>query len=130
MKFYGKKQEGKPQISNVEDYKKFFDSLQEGEAFEVTLIKSKDIRNLKMNNLYWWWLSILSKDSGYTKKELHSYFKEQFLCKESKINGKIVLDCESTADLSTKDYITYLENVSREAIQNFNCFLPDPDQLL
>jgi len=130
VKFYGKKQEGKPQISNVEDYKKFFDSLQEGEAFEVTLIKSKDIRNLKMNNLYWWWLSILSKDSGYTKKELHSYFKEQFLCKESKINGKIVLDCESTADLSTKDYITYLENVSREAIQNFNCFLPDPDQLL
>lgn len=130
MKFYGVKKEDKPKIFNSKDYSAFFDSLQNGEEFEITVTKVKDIRSHKMNNLYWWWLSIISDNSGYTKKELHNYFKEELLCEEKIVNEKTILDCKSTSELTNQEYVKYLNEVNRIATQHFNCFLPDQDSIL
>lgn len=130
MKFYGKKVDGKPKIINSKEYLEFFDSLQDGEEYELTVTKVKDIRSAKMNNLYWWWLSIISENSGYTRKELHNYFKEELLCEEKLVNNKIILECKSTSELTNQQYVKYLNEVNRIATQHFNCFLPDQDSIL
>lgn len=124
MKVYGKIVEGKPKIQNAVKLREFFYELKEGEEFQVTLTSSKDIRNLEMNNLYWAWLSELSLHSGYTKRELHNYFKEQLLdCHESQINGRHILDCQSTSDLTIKQFSHYLDEVARLASEHFNFVL-------
>jgi hypothetical protein len=120
MKFYGKMEEGKPKIYNIDNYKGFFATLQEGDEFEIKLRKVKDIRNLEMNNLYWMWLGQLSDFSGYTKRELHSYFKQELLCHETQVNGEAVHDCLSTTDLSIKEFSKYLDEVARLSAQNFH----------
>lgn len=121
MKFYGKIEDGKPKIA--ENYKEFFDCLEEGEAFEIKVTRSKDIRNLKMNNLYWLWLGQLSLFSGYSKRELHNYFKQELLCHEVQIKGETILDCLSTSDLSIEEFSHYLDEVARLSSQNFSFIL-------
>jgi hypothetical protein len=119
-----------PKIYDLQGYQKFFDSLKEGEEFELRIRKVKDSRTAKMNNLYWLWMSDLSEFSGYTKTELHNYFKKELLCVESKVNNQTILNCESTADLSIKDFSNYLKQVTRLSAQNFSFVLRDPEQLL
>lgn len=123
MKVYGEISEGKPVIFNIDGYREFFSKLDEKEQFEIKLTKVKDIRSIQMNNLYWAWLADLSLHSGYTKRELHNYFKEQLLCKETTVNGVHVFDCESTADLSIKEFSHYLSEVARLAAQQFSFVL-------
>lgn len=120
MRIYGEIVDGVPKIKNLDAYKQFFSGLENGEGFELKLTKTRDIRNLEMNNLYWAWLNELSLHSGYTKSELHGYFKEQLLCKETMVNNVSVLDCESTADLTIKEFSHYLSEVARLAAQNFS----------
>lgn len=128
MKFYGKIEEGKPKITNVKTYVDFFDSLLEGDQFEIKVTPIKDIRNASMNNLYWKWLTDLSEHSGYTKRELHNYFKQELLCLEVQVKGESVLDCESTSELSIPEFSRYLREVTRLAAQNFSFILVDPDR--
>lgn len=129
MKFDGKIIDGKPKISNLDKYQKFFEALDEGDEFEIKVVANKDLRNHKMNNLYWLWLTQLSNFSGYTKRELHNYFKQELLCIESSINGGNYLDCKSTSELSIAEFSDYLKEITRLASQNFSFVLVDPDQL-
>lgn len=124
MKIHAIKVNGKLDFKNKERIDKFIENLKEGEGVQISFLLSKDIRRLEMNNLYWLWLGIISNDSGYTKKELHSYFKEELICEEAEINGKIIHNCPSTAELSVKDFSFYLQEVARLAVQNFNVVLP------
>lgn len=123
MKIHAQKINGKLEYKK-ERVEKFIEALKEGEGVQISFLLSKDIRRLEMNNLYWFWLGIISNDVGYTKKELHAYFKEELLCEESEVNGRLVHNCPSTSDMSIKDFSSYLQEVSRLAVQNFNVVLP------
>lgn len=121
MKFYGTVKDGEVRVKG--DVREYLKTL-EGD-FEIKITPTKDIRTLEMNNLYWWWMGLLSEHSGYTKHELHNYFKTKLLCEVDTINGEIVLDCESTSDLTISGFAHYLQEVARLAVQNFEYVLPD-----
>lgn len=127
MKFYGRTVDGQYHISNFETFEEYLNGLQE---FEIRVIPTKDIRTLKMNNLYWWWLTLLSNECGHTPRELHKYFKSKLLCTTLLINGEETTDCLSTSDLSIKEFQLYLQNISRMSSEIFGFYLPDPDSLL
>ena len=122
MKFNGRTLEGKVTLNgDLNAYLKTLDG-----SWEIKVTMAKDIRSAEMNNLYWWWLSILSHESGYTKNELHNYFKTKLLCVlEDTVNGEAVIDCKSTSELSVKEFAHYLQEVGRLAAENFSCYLPD-----
>ncbi len=121
MKFYGEVKEGKIHIGP--EFRDYIEKLEGG--FEIRVTRTKDIRTLEMNNRYWWWMSILSEHSGYTKKELHNYFKTKLLCEVDTVNGETMMDCESTSDLTVAGFAHYLQEVGRLAAQNFNFYLPE-----
>lgn len=122
MKFYGKTIDG--QLFITGDLKNYLKSL--NGDFEIKVTKTKDIRTLEMNNLYWWWMTLLSEESGYTKSELHNYFKTKLLCEiEEGVNKESVINCKSTADLNVKEFSHYLQEVGRIAAENFSYYLPD-----
>lgn len=121
MKFYGKTKEGKTTVDSA--LRGYLEAL-DGD-FEIKVTLTKDLRSLKMNNLYWLWLTILSDESGYLKSELHAYFKNKLLCFFDSVNGEQILNCPSTSDLTIKEFQTYLINIGRLAAENFNCVLPD-----
>lgn len=128
MKFYGTITKGKLKVNDLRraiDYIKDID----GEV-EIRVRPTKDIRSLKMNNLYWRWLGLLSEESGYSKKELHNYFKTKLLCIEEKFLDEYVINCTSTSDLSVKDFSIYLRDVVQLASENFHFALPDPEGLI
>lgn len=97
---------------------------------EVRVRPTKDIRTLAMNSLYWLWLTVISESSGYTKRELHSYFKTKLLCVEERVLDEYIIDCGSTSDLSVKDFSAYLEGVARLASENFHVVVPDSNRLI
>ena len=121
MKFYGTTTGG---VASIPD--DFYRGIEKIDgAFEIKVTAAKDIRTLQMNSLYWHWIGLLSEYSGYTKKELHSYFKTKLLCMEELVNGEKIIDCQSTTDLTIKEFGHYLQEVARLAVENFNYVLPD-----
>lgn len=121
MKFYGSNIDGKLSVdARLSEYIKSIDG-----NFEIKVTKIKDIRTAEMNNLYWWWMKILSDETGYTKNELHNYFKNKILCVEDQINGETFLDCKSTADLTIKEFSEYLLQVGKLGAEKFSVYLPD-----
>lgn len=120
-KFYGSSKSGEVVVNNSDGMKSYLKSI-EGD-FEIKVTPTKDIRTLQMNNLYWGWLTALSDYSGYTKQELHNYFKTKLLCENDQINGEIIINCQSTSDLTIKQFGAYLEDVCRISAQNFEFIL-------
>lgn len=128
MKFYVENQKGKLIFNDFKGIKTYLKSLDGN--IEIRVRPTKDIRTLAMNNLYWLWLTAISDSSGYTKRELHNYFKTKLLCVEDKVLDEYIIDCGSTSDLSVKNFILYLEEVARLAAQNFHVVLLDPNRLV
>lgn len=123
MKFYGNNTDGITTIKNRTKFIEYLDSIR-GD-FEIKVTPTKDIRSLEMNNRYWWWLSLLSDFSGYTKSELHNYFKTRLLCIEDMLMGEKVINCKSTSELTIKEFGEYLINVGRIASESFSYYLPE-----
>lgn len=128
MNFYTTVKNGLPEQSGFDRFMSHLISL-DGEV-EIRVRPTKDIRTLKMNNLYWGWLTLISNETGYLKRELHNYFKTKLLCVEEKFLDEFVINCGSTSDLSIKDFSIYLEGVARLTSENFHIVLPDSKGLV
>lgn len=90
----------------------------------VTIKEYKKNRSNSQNNLYWEWLTIISKDTGFTKEELHDRLRLQFLGTTErevnyKIDGKVqkvtLKEIKSTTELNTKEFTDYLEKIEATA---------------
>lgn len=128
MKFYGSTKQGRTIITNRDQLLEHLKSIEGDFVLKVTA--TKDIRTLKMNDLYWFWLSLLSEESGYSKRQIHNYFKNELLCIEDEVKGEKIMDCRSTSDLTIKEFSEYLLNVGRIASESFSFYLPYQDQPL
>ncbi len=122
---YGKTVEGKPKIYDRYKIDAYVSKLAEGTQFEVIIRPVLDSRSLKLNRTYWMYLTMVGDELGYSKNEMHDYFKMKFLCEKMEINGELILSCKSTSDLSTKKFCEYLESIFHFCSSELGVVLPD-----
>jgi len=91
----------------------------------ATYDKRKPKRSLSINRYYWGVvLPMIENETGHTKEELHSLFKSMFLVVEiRKVLGKDVRIVRSTTDLTTGEFMQYLDRIAAEV----NIELPNPE---
>lgn len=126
---YGKAVEGKPKIYDSYKIHDYVSKLPEGTQFELIIRPVLDSRSLKLNRTYWMYLTMVGDELGYSKNEMHDYFKMKFLCEHIEINGEITLSCKSTSDLSTKKFCEYLESIFFFCSSELGIVLPDIEDI-
>ncbi len=78
-------------------------------------------RSLQQNRLYWIWLTIIADETGHEPKEMHEYFRAEFLtCLDKKFPY-----VRSTTDLSVGEFTAYLNKIEFFATTELNIILPD-----
>lgn len=103
-------------------------------VMSVTIEPYKKKRSTDSNSLYWLWVNIISKDTGYTPNELHDMLRSKFLPiveRTIKIKGKQIelTELTSTTSLNSKEFKDYMVEVEMLAI-SLNIKLPYPEELI
>jgi len=93
-----------------------------GKALRIELEVST--RSLSQNNLYWFYLEIIERETGNNKDDLHEYFKRKHLPpKFIKVLGKEIKIARSTTDLKKHEFGEYMEKICAET----NVTIPDTE---
>jgi hypothetical protein len=99
----------------------------EGKEVLVDVNLIKNIRSNNANRYYWACLDIISQSLGYQPDELHSLFKGLYLPKrEIKLNGKMYYLSGTTTQLTTSQFMDYIERIRCEMAQQ-GIELPNPE---
>jgi len=97
--------------------------------------KSKSNRSNQQNKLYWEWMTILGRDIGHTKEEMHFVFKKLFLADKMPVLQKdefmeylqgLSKEMVTTRYLTTLQMKEYTDKVYNQAME-LNCNLPLPE---
>ena len=102
-------------------------------------VNTQKARSLEQNALYWKWIEIIANESGYTKNELHSYFKYSFIAIPLfRLAGRDLIPYDigtflmklyevellqtfmssvSTTSLKTNEFTIYLNEVAKFALE-------------
>lgn len=131
MEFFSTIKEGKLQSNVSQQIKDFLPSL-ETKRVVIKIEKVKSNRSDQQNKLYWVYNSILSKEIGYDKNELHEIIKYKFLTKEKvdENTGEVYNYVGSTAKLNKSDFADFVSELQRWSVVTFNCYLPSPNEQL
>ena len=125
MKFYATKKQGVIQYHQPVAVRKYIESFQDGQEFQVEMKVRRKYRTLSQNNYYWALLTIVAEDLGYNPEEVHTTFKSMFLTDRSK---KIPL-VRSTTALNTLEFSQYIEKIKVFCFQDLNISLPAPEDM-
>ena len=123
--FRGKVVRGKFIPDNPEAFQSEFTKY-EGKVVYVTVDKETNRNTLKLHKYYRGVIiPILAEHTGYSKDEMHKELARKFLS-EPLENGLLYI--RSTADLSTTDFLNYIEAVKRFASE-LDCYIPNPNEV-
>lgn len=102
----------------------------EGKRVEINIQKLKSTRSCQQNKYWWCIVSILSKEIGYTKDELHEILKFKFLKKEKvdEKTGEIFEYVGSTAKLSKTEFAEIVDGLIQWSSETFGVSLPIPNE--
>lgn len=131
LEYYSNIKDGKlqrnisEQISN--DIKAF-----EGKRIEIKIQKLKSTRSIQQNRLWWMYVTIIAKELGYDKNEMHEICKYKFLKKEKldENTGEIFEYVGSTAKLSRIDFVELIDGLIQWSAEVFSIVLPSPNEQL
>ena len=127
MKHFGTVKNKKLSLNNE---RMFNDSLSEfeGKEIEIRIRVRSNNRSKEQNSLYWKWIDILSKETGFTKDEMHELIKYKFL-KRNIVDDKgiesVVL--KSTTTLTTKEFTLLMNDLLYWSSDTLNINLPAND---
>lgn len=100
----------------------------EGESVVVSITKNIP-RSINLNKYYWSVVvSLPAKSLGYEKEEMHNVFKEKFLYKKEIVNGEWMKIIRSTTKISSKEMITYIDQIKRFCTEELGVYIPDPNE--
>lgn len=103
-------------------------NLDMDKVWRVEVKPYKKNRSLAANNLMWLWLGVIGDYNGDDAADLHIFFKIKFLGMTThKVMGTIIAEPKSTADLNTKEFTSYLNELDRFASMELGIVLPHPD---
>ena len=90
-------------------------------------------RNVEQNALYWRLLNLIASNlrpegQVFDPKCFHEYYKQKFLpCTDIRLpNGKVVVQTQSTTELSVEEFSDYFESVQEDARDRGVVLPPDP----
>jgi len=94
----------------------------------LKLVLEPEIRNIKMNALYWVYLTVLEVETGNDKNNLHEYFKQKFLQRNLITVFEEEIQSEtSTTKLTKKEFVQYLEKIQIFALTELSIKLYSKD---
>ena len=111
----------------------------EGQNVTVTIQKTKKTRSNPQNRFYHGvCIPIMQqclKDAGYlmTNESVHEMLKLRFLKESILVNeetGEYLERIKSTTELSTTDFMEYILEIQKFAIEYFNTEIPNPNEEL
>ncbi|SEV88556.1 hypothetical protein SAMN05428988_0119 [Chitinophaga sp. YR573] len=125
-------------IANPQEIRKLFSELQDG--IYLVRVATRKPRSPLQNEYYWGVVCDMVReglyDTGYrevkTKADAHQIMKMLFL-KKKKYNhktGKVKEYIGSTANLSTVEFNTYIEEIIQWAVEYLNIQIPLPNEIL
>jgi hypothetical protein len=131
LEFTGYIKDGKIHIRNKNSFKK--EVLSAGwKEFELIVRKKKKSRSIQQNRYYFACLKIVGDHLGYSKEEMHDIVKMKFL-KGEKVNeatGEVFEYLKSTTELTTTEFMEFMDSFIRWAAESFSIVLPDPNEQL
>lgn len=85
-------------------------------------------RSNNQNNLYWQWMTEIGDYTGYTKEEMHDFFREKFLAPVPMMVGTSTeRPPRSTTSLTTAEMQDYLDRIYRFAVTDIGVRLTLPE---
>jgi hypothetical protein len=111
----------------------------EGQNVTVTIQKTKKTRSNPQNRFYYGLVIPIMqqclKDAGYlmTNESVHEMLKLRFLKESILVNeetGEYLERIKSTTELSTTDFMEYILQIQKFAIEYFNTEIPNPNEEL
>ena len=101
----------------------------DGKRVEITIQKLKSSRSIQQNRLWWLYVTILAKELGYNKDEMHEICKYKFLKKEKvdEKTGEVFQYIGSTAKLGKGEFVELMDSLIRWSAETFNIVLPLPN---
>ena len=127
LEYFSDVKDGKLQknVANliVNEIKRF-----EGKRVEIKIRKIKSTRSSQQNRLWWSYITIVAKEIGMGKDELHEIAKFKFLKKQvvDESTGEVFEYVGSTAKLNKTEFTEIIEAFRRWVAELFNIVLPDP----
>ena len=112
----------------VRDY---IEKLNPEKRYEVNISLRREVRTIPQNRLYWLYVACISDETGNSKDDLHSYFKQTFLRVDDMIIGNASIpQTVSTTKLNTKKMTGYINQIVVFASAECGIVLPDPADYL
>ena len=104
----------------------------EGKRVEIRVQRLKSTRSVQQNRLLWLYSTILSKDLGYDKNEMHEIIKYKFLRKEKvdERSGEVFDYVGSTTKLSKSEFADMINDLIRWSAETLGIVLPLPSEQL
>ncbi len=94
--------------------------------FHVVIRRKRKFRSSEQNRYYWGVvLDYISNETGHEPDELHTAFKMKYL-KKYDANGLQFI--QSTTELTTCEFMAYIEQVRRFAAVELSIAIPDPEE--
>jgi len=124
MKHFGTVNKGKLTLNNKQ---LFNDQLQQYEGKEVVIkiVERNNNRTKDQNSLFWKWLDIISKETGYTKEETKELISYKFLRRERQNEeGFTEVYLKGTSTLTKKEFNDLMNNISYWSTTTLNITLP------
>jgi hypothetical protein len=114
--------------SNVHKLESSIMSYPPGKNLIIT-ISDRSRRSDKQNNLWWEYMTILSKHTGFTKEEMHEVAKFMFLKKEAvnEQTGEVYSYVGSTTKLTKEEFSELIEKLFKWASETLTITLPSPE---
>lgn len=129
LHYYSEVKEGKLQ-KNIREKIAQELSIFEGKRVEIKIEKLRSKRSTQQNRLYWLYVTIISKELGYTKEEMHDLIKYKFLKAEKVFEktGEVFEYLKSSSELTKSEFADFVTDLIRWASENFDIILPLPGE--
>lgn len=103
--------EGRPVFTNFQRAD-FHDYCLKNPKAKFRLEVVENTRTMSQNRLYWLYLGVIERETGQEAKELHEFFKREFLVpKFIKVMGKEIEIYPSTTTMKKLEFSEYLEKI-------------------
>ena len=124
MKHFGAVKKGKLTLNNKQ---LFNDQLQQNEGKDVVIkiVERNNNRTKDQNSLFWKWVDIISKETGYTKEETKELISYKFLRRERQNEeGFTEVYLKGTSTLTKKEFNDLMNNISYWSSTTLDLTLP------
>ena len=124
MKHFGTVKKGKLTLNNKQ---LFNDQLKqyEGKQVVIKIVERNNNRTKDQNSLFWKWIDIISKETGYTKEETKELISYKFLRRERQNEeGFTEVYLKGTSTLTKKEFNDLMNNISYWTTTTLNLTLP------